>query len=231
MYDSFGEAKKMLNVGLVMPIAPIDGCSAEHWIDVKRIIHESLSALPGYTCDPKIVDTGVIEHLQYPRDLRYKDIVEFKELLAKKVMATYEDSLADPTHSPFLKSFGTFKVASLKESEVSADQFIMEALRDLQSDITEIKALRAIPATSPNLNSVIKKQSRIQQIAKKYLVELLQEHVEPGTNEMPVIDSISDLAILLEEKLTREGFHLPFSVINQLAFDFMVDNGIPFIKR
>lgn len=35
--------KKKIIVGLVMPIAQIDGCGPEHWSDVKTIITEALS--------------------------------------------------------------------------------------------------------------------------------------------------------------------------------------------
>lgn len=194
------DERKFLNVGLVMPIAPIDGCGPEHWIDVKGIIAESLANIPEYRTDPKIVsegdsvglihrriveglyssdiiicdvscknpnvmfelgmrlafdkptviikddktdysfDTGVIEHLQYPRDLRYSEIVVFKERLAEKVKSTYEDSIKDPNHSPFLKSFGTFRVSSLKEDELSPNEYIIRTLRDIQVDLNELKS-------------------------------------------------------------------------------------------
>jgi len=194
------EETKYLNIGLVMPIAPIDGCSMDHWMDVKRIITEAISSMPGYSSNPKIVsegdssglihkriveglytsdiiicdvscknpnvmfelgmrlafdkptiiikddktdytfDAGVIEHLQYPRDLRYKSIVEFKELLSEKVRATYEESIKNGNQSSFLKSFGTIKVASLKESEVSADHYIINALQEIQSDLNLLKS-------------------------------------------------------------------------------------------
>lgn len=36
------ETKKKLKCGLVMPISAIDGCTADHWEEVKRIIKEAL---------------------------------------------------------------------------------------------------------------------------------------------------------------------------------------------
>lgn len=41
-------------------------------------------------------DTGVIEHLGYPRDLRFHKILEFKENLKKKLTSTFEKSKSDP---------------------------------------------------------------------------------------------------------------------------------------
>ncbi|RPK29965.1 hypothetical protein [Paenibacillus xylanexedens] len=194
------DTNKFLNIGLVMPIAPIDGCTSEHWLDVKRIITEAVSSMPGYSSSPKIVsegdssglihkriveglytsdiiicdvscknpnvmfelgmrlafdkptiiikddktdytfDAGVIEHLQYPRDLRYKSIVKFKELLAEKVKATYEESIKDGNQTSFLKSFGSIKVATIKEDEISSDHYIINSLQEIQNELTMLKS-------------------------------------------------------------------------------------------
>jgi len=126
--------------GIVMPISALDGCSAEHWADVLRILREVVTDA-GYepnlvsdaddvgiiqkriiqnlytnemvVCDvsgknpnvkfelglrlafdkPTIIikdevtsysfDTGVIEHLTYPRDLRYGKILAFRQDLSR----------------------------------------------------------------------------------------------------------------------------------------------------
>ncbi len=256
---------KNLNVGLVMPIAPIDGCSAEHWIDVKRIIHESVSSIPEYNCDPKLVsegnsvglihrriveglytsdiiicdvscknpnvmfelgmrlafdkptviikddqtdysfDTGVIEHLQYPRDLRYKDIVEFKERLAEKVKATYEDSNSDPNHSPFLKSFGTFKVAYLKEDTVTADQYIINALQEIQAELAVIKASNKPPRKSISVTADIEKMMH------GYLTLQFEKiiHDHAGDNEISLSRSeITDIVRKIDDSLRRNGMQV-----------------------
>lgn len=80
-------------------------------------------------------DTGVIEHLTYPRDLRFQRVLDFKQLLAQKVLATYLASQKDPEHSTFLKNFGTFKVAKLEESEASGSQVILDVLDELQREV------------------------------------------------------------------------------------------------
>ncbi|MGG3282755.1 hypothetical protein [Paenibacillus solani] len=258
------EEKKFLNVGLVMPIAPIDGCTTEHWLDVKRIITESLASIPEYDTNPKIVsegdstglihkriveglytsdivvcdvscknpnvmfelgmrlafdkptviikddqtgysfDTGVIEHLQYPRDLRYKDIVDFKEKLAEKVKATYEESIKDPEHSPFLKSFGTFKVSTLKEDEVSANEFFIRAVQDIQMDIAELKASAISKKLPSNLEKTIKqfaKESRLDNVVKEILDNYFSNY-----NTTP---EINDLVAIVKDELRDAGFPLP----------------------
>jgi hypothetical protein len=84
-------------------------------------------------------DTGVIEHLTYPRDLRFARMVAFKSQLAEKAIGTYKAAQSDPEHSVFLKNFGTFKVASLSQAEVTADQAVLEMLIDMQREIARIR--------------------------------------------------------------------------------------------
>ena len=84
-------------------------------------------------------DTGIIEHIPYPRDLRFSKVVDFKKALADKVLATHKASVADPTHSPFLKNFGKFQVAALSQTEVPSDKIVVEMLSDLQTEVRSLK--------------------------------------------------------------------------------------------
>lgn len=191
-----GEPGK-LSCGLIMPISSIDGCSPEHWLEVKNIVIDAVASITDFDfsvslvsdqqdvgviqkrivqniynsdiviCDvscknpnvmfelgmrlafdkPTIIikdditdysfDTGVIEHLNYPRDLRFSKVVAFKQGLADKLCATYKAYLADSSHS-FLSSFGTFKVAALKQTEGTPDQLLMEMIQDLSKEVSRI---------------------------------------------------------------------------------------------
>jgi hypothetical protein len=82
-------------------------------------------------------DTGIIEHLTYPRDLRFARIVEFKAVLAIKVVATL-NAATSPEHSPFLKNFGPFHVATLSETEVSPEKLTLELLEDLRREVASL---------------------------------------------------------------------------------------------
>src|SRR6266436_941163 len=84
-------------------------------------------------------DTSPIEHLEYPRDLRFTKIIQFKEQLATKVLATYQASKSDPKHSTFLKHFGTFQVAKLSQETVSSDQLILAQLAEVQAQIAGLQ--------------------------------------------------------------------------------------------
>lgn len=200
---------QVLQCGIVMPIAAMDGVTADHWAEVKMIIVEAMNTIESprfeaalvsdaddvgviqkrivqgvYTSDvvvcdvsgknpnvmfelgmrlafdkPTVIikddktdymfDTGVIEHLTYPRDLRFARIVEFKELLAKKVLATYRASQRDPEHSTFLKNFGTFKVAHLDEKEASAERVILESLTELHKEMRVLRNMSVLGYSIP----------------------------------------------------------------------------------
>jgi hypothetical protein len=199
--ESTGEA---LTCGLVMPISAIDGCGAEHWVEVKNIISDAIADIDGLKFTAKLVseqddvgviqkrivqnvyssdivvcdvscknanvmfelgmrlafdkptilikddvtdftfDAGVIEHLVYPRDLRFSRIVTFKKLLAEKVLATYRASIDDPNHSTFLKNFGSFKVASVNETLGTPDQVMIDMIQDLSREVARIS--RRLPS-------------------------------------------------------------------------------------
>lgn len=84
-------------------------------------------------------DTAPIEHLSYPRDLRFARIVEFKEKLAAKLSATFSASSQDSSYTTFLKHFGEFKVAKLDTREVSKDEYLIEELRMLRRSIARLE--------------------------------------------------------------------------------------------
>lgn len=86
-------------------------------------------------------DTSLIEHLEYPRDLRFTSINKFKDSLGKKLKATYEKSQSDPNYSTFLKNFGKYKIAHLEDREVSTDTFILNAIEELRRDVRVIKTV------------------------------------------------------------------------------------------
>ncbi|APH23033.1 RNA helicase [Clostridium botulinum] len=188
-----------INCGLIMPISQIDGCSAEHWSEVKSILLEATCSISNYEfktslvseaddigviqkrivqniynsdiviCDvsgknpnvmfelgmrlafdkPTVIikdnhtnytfDTGVIEHLEYPRDLRFAKIVEFKKNLSNKLIATLKEFKNNPNHSTFLKSFGQFKIATIDEQEVTPEKAILQSIEDLKGEVYKIK--------------------------------------------------------------------------------------------
>ena len=77
-------------------------------------------------------DTAPIEHLEYPRDLRFNQVVDFRQKLTDKIVATHHRSQSDLNYTTFLKNFGEFTVAKLDKKEVSSQEYIMEELRSIR---------------------------------------------------------------------------------------------------
>lgn len=77
-------------------------------------------------------DTSPIEHLGYPRSLRFSDIVKFKERLASSIKATYEKKQADKDYSSFLKNFNILHAPELERKEVSGVELLSKRLDEIE---------------------------------------------------------------------------------------------------
>lgn len=57
--------KDRIQCGLIMPISSIDGCSSEHWVDIKNIISDSVRSISELDIQVSLVsdanDIGVIQ--------------------------------------------------------------------------------------------------------------------------------------------------------------------------
>lgn len=84
-------------------------------------------------------DTSPIEHIEYPRDLRFSRIVDFKAKLAEKIKATFEKSTTDTSYTTFLKHFGEFKVAKIDKKEVSGQEFILDELKNIRMGMRRLE--------------------------------------------------------------------------------------------
>lgn len=83
--------------------------------------------------------------MEYPRDLRFAKIVEFKGKLANKIKKTHEKSTTDPDYTTFLKNFGEFKVAKIEKKEVPGQEFILDELKNLRSAVSRLEPRRLFP--------------------------------------------------------------------------------------
>ena len=130
-------------------------------------------------------DTSVIEHLTYPRDLRFTTILSFKEKLENKIKATLEKSESDPNYTTFLKHFGDYKVANLETKEISSQDFILESIDDLKKDFRMFRRSR-------NEHPELKEN-------KKYILKGLIEQYKEENN-------ISSITELLDQRDELESF-------------------------
>jgi len=83
-------------------------------------------------------DTSAIEHIEYPRDLRFSKIIEFKEKLSAKIKATHDRASNDKSYTTFLKHFGEFTVAKLEKKEVSGQEYILEELKAMRGEVQRL---------------------------------------------------------------------------------------------
>jgi hypothetical protein len=90
-------------------------------------------------------DTGGIEHIEYPRDLRFGQIVDFKKNLSHKIKSTHEIAKSDIDYTTFLKHFGEFKVAKLDKKEIPAQEFILDELKQIRESLASIQSERIQP--------------------------------------------------------------------------------------
>lgn len=79
-------------------------------------------------------DTSPLEYLEYPRDLRFGQILEFKSRLTSKITHTLE-ATKRTGKGAFLSSFGDFKSVKIKSTEISSDQFVIDELKRIRTDI------------------------------------------------------------------------------------------------
>jgi hypothetical protein len=105
-------------------------------------------------------DTSAIEHLEYPRDLRFSKIIDFKEKLSQKICATYEKSVSDPNYTTFLKHFGEFTVAKIDKKEVSGQEYILDELKNLRFAMRRLE-YQGLKEVTPQDVSIRHRRARV----------------------------------------------------------------------
>lgn len=103
-------------------------------------------------------DIGGIEHIEYPKSLKYQDITTFKKRLAESITATYQKSKSDDDYSPFLKSFGRkFEPSQPLLEETSGIKSIYQELavikRELQY-LTSNQSIKIVKDYNERINTV-----------------------------------------------------------------------------
>lgn len=92
-------------------------------------------------------DTSTIEHLTYPRDLRYSSIQTFKEVLASKLAATYEAAQKKEYRS-FLSNFASIKIAHLEHTTVGEAEALEKIIKKLDNIENRMSSMERLKSTS-----------------------------------------------------------------------------------
>jgi len=156
---------------------------------------------------PYSFDIQNIEHIEYPRDLRFSKVVRFKEKLTAKVKATHHEATTNPEYSAFLKQFGKFTVAKLETVEVPGLTLISDELRELKRQFARFNRIVSVSSrTAPNLDSVASEMQA--RIVRETIVSLLEEQVDLGGSE-----GVERIALRMFERFP----HLTPETVDQLA--------------
>lgn len=148
-------------------------------------------------------DTSPVEHINYPKDLRYYDIEEFRTELKAKLNATYNESLK-PNHSMYLSSFGKFVVKSLQTEEVSNDEYVLEALKEIRLELKNLKSFELIESPPITIN---RRDGYYDNKSLIFMKESFKEFVNnPNINEK---DNFSEFIKFLNLKSHQNNIKVP----------------------
>lgn len=162
---------------------------------------------------PYSFDTAPIEHLTYPRNLNYYDILDFKEKLTQKIKATYESYL-NQTANTFLKNFGEFRVASIEHREGEINDVILSRLEYLSGQIDRINA--SIYTSDSNI-----RVKQPKELLENYIHEFcMMENVERSDlwllgEESPLMEKL--VAFLESKPIIRRIYRNPDSLRRTLS--------------
>ncbi|MFZ4835296.1 hypothetical protein [Rouxiella sp. Mn2063] len=136
-------------------------------------------------------DSGTIEHIEYPKDMRYSEIEKFKVSLKQKIEKTIEHHKSNPDDSPILHSFGSFSVVKPNIPEMSeTDEF--------RSELQEIKSLL--------FNSLREKDASSLSEAR-WIRERLPKH-RFGSNDDDIIAKVSSVSGIRIESIDDDTVYI-----------------------
>lgn len=156
-------------------------------------------------------DTSPIEHLSYPRDLRYYDILKFKEQLKTKIIATAEKAKNDSAYTTFLKNFGEFEVAHVEKKEGSLNDVLISKMEEMTYRMSRIEkriSSREFSTSSTSEHEKIKStiKSNIEKICYEKGTPLMELKNDPSF----FVDKIMD--ILAEDEYLRRLCQSPMKM-------------------
>ncbi|MCB1604119.1 MAG: hypothetical protein KDI59_05710 [Xanthomonadales bacterium] len=147
-------------------------------------------------------DTSVIEHLGYPRDLRFSKILKFKETLKSKIQNTFNKSKEDKNYTTFLKHFGEYKVSDLGQKEVSSDKYILTAIDEIKDSIRAINRTRI-------MENELRHPIRLNMSLNNKAEEIVRQRIEEFKSKYELKNDVDIIVNGKEEQLINylEDFH------------------------
>lgn len=136
-------------------------------------------------------DTSPVEHLEYPRDLRFSKIRDFGDKLANKIDSTYKKSIEDKDYSTFLKHFGTFKVAKIETEEVTKEDLIMDEVKALRNLV--LRYMNNKNRNDMSLSDAVNSSKKTAKIVIRKSEENFDNEVEDAVNKILALEMVDDI--------------------------------------
>jgi len=159
-------------------------------------------------------DTSPVEHLNYPRDLRYQLIQSFKITLTDKIRATYQNASEDPEYSTFLKHLGFYTAATkLDEEELPVFNYLLTEIQELRYEVKQIAKRGSGREDGPNpglssLDAVPLLESAYAQLLPSTFAE---------SHEMGLSGKRLQIAELLCSMLAERKTPVPLSMVMEFV--------------
>lgn len=170
-------------------------------------------------------DTSVIEHLMYPRDLNYYKIVDFKAKLKDKIVGTMKKAKKDSSYSPFLKSFGEFKVASIEHKEGSINEAVLQRLDDMQQAIGRLSR----PMRDLEFRRIQNEDSERERMINNIVRDRIEQYIqETGVAMSDLFSNANDEKLRLQRYLEKDEFLCGLCSSEQRMIRAINDNVVPF---
>lgn len=170
-------------------------------------------------------DTSVIEHLMYPRDLNYYKIVDFKAKLKDKIVGTMKKAKKDSSYSPFLKSFGEFKVASIEHKEGSINEAVLQRLEDMQQAIGRLSR----PMRDLEFRRIQNGDSERKRMINNIVRDRIEQYIqETGVAMSDLFSNANDEKLRLQRYLEKDEFLCGLCGSEQRMIRAINDNVVPF---
>jgi len=93
-------------------------------------------------------DSGTIEHIGYPKDLRHGLVNKFQNKLEEKIKSTFSAYIenSEKKVSPILKNFGSFDKKDVQLNELSANESLLQDIQVIKDSLVKLQMLSS-PST------------------------------------------------------------------------------------
>ncbi|MBI1309983.1 hypothetical protein GC176_01660 [bacterium] len=165
-------------------------------------------------------DTSPIRHLEYPRSLRYSDIVRFKQALGAYAKRTHEDAAQAGGTASYLESFGPIKIATIESEQVSPLDLLVEEVKVVGSRVRRLEERIAGKETASKLSDPARPRAGEAMFLRMLVATAADRAIgtRPPSGLNP--EELADLVMpWVEERVAAEGRAVDLDRVHKLIAD------------